>query len=272
MTTWIIGNWKQNPATQQEAQQLVEQILEQIPQDLPNSHKLMVAPSNIHLMAVAKALQDSPILVSAQNISAHSDTTGAYTGDCSAQQVKDAGASWTLLGHSEQRQYHHENNDHLAQKICNAFLQDLGVIFCVGETLADYEQDQTLSVLDHQLSAFHQAFEQIASEEKNQFLQYIQDRMIIAYEPVWAIGTGKIPTIDEIDRVHQHIKTHLQTWITKISGQTPKLTVLYGGSVNPQNAPMLAQCPTIDGALIGGASLKPKDFLQIANQFFASKS
>ena len=159
MKAWVIGNWKQNPAASQDVDTLLENLLTAIDSgaeagtELSNSHcNLMVAPSCIHLAAVSTRLKGTPILCAAQNISAHSASTGAYTGDCSAQQVADTGAMWTLLGHSERRQYHQESNECLLQKMTHALTQDLGVVLCIGETQTQYDANQTLEVIDGQLS------------------------------------------------------------------------------------------------------------------------
>lgn len=273
MQAWVIGNWKQNPATISDVNTLIEALLAAVGDDKADNDKdsafdrsngcqLMVAPSCIHLAAVSERLKDTPILTAAQDISAHSDSIGAYTGDCSAQQVADAGASWSILGHSERRQYHQECNDLLVQKLSNALTQDLGVIFCVGETQAQYDEQQTLEVLDAQLEAIKTLL-----DEQAHLATSIAKHLIVAYEPVWAIGTGKVPTVEEVSATHQHIKHTLAGYAETLS----QTAVLYGGSVNADNADSFAASPVIDGALVGGASLKADSFLAIADAFGRAK-
>ena len=265
MQAWVIGNWKQNPAASQDVDTLLENLLTAIDSgakagtELSNNHcNLMVAPSCIHLAAVGARLKDTPILCAAQNISAHSASTGAYTGDCSAQQVADTGATWTLLGHSERRQYHQESNECLLQKMTHALTQDLGVVLCIGETQTQYDAKQTLEVIDAQLAVIRDLLAQ-----QPDIADSLANRLIIAYEPVWAIGTGKVPTVTEVSKTHQHIK---QT-VAGFADRLDEMTVLYGGSVNAGNADSFAADPMIDGALVGGASLKAESFLAIASAF-----
>ena len=261
MQAWVIGNWKQNPATNHDVNALLDDLLTAVnteEQVVKNSCRLMVAPSCIHLAAVSARLKDTSVLCAAQDISAHSANTGAYTGDCSAQQVADAGATWTILGHSERRQYHQETHECLLQKLTHALMQNLGVVFCIGETQAQYDDKQTLAVIDTQLSVVKDLLAQ-----QPELAASLSERLIIAYEPVWAIGTGKVPTVAEVSTTHQHIK---QT-VTGFAESLEAMTVLYGGSVNVDNADSFAADPMIDGALVGGASLKADSFLMIANAF-----
>ena len=261
MQAWVIGNWKQNPATSHDVNALLDNLLTAVDteeQVVKNSCRLMVAPSCIHLAAVSARLKDTSVLCAAQDISAHSANTGAYTGDCSAQQVADAGATWTILGHSERRQYHQETHECLLQKLTHALTQNLGVVFCIGETQAQYDDKQTLAVIDTQLSVVKDLLAQ-----QPELAASLSERLIIAYEPVWAIGTGKVPTVAEVSTTHQHIK---QT-VTGFAESLEAMTVLYGGSVNVDNADSFAADPMIDGALVGGASLKADSFLMIANAF-----
>ncbi|GHD31514.1 triosephosphate isomerase [Psychrobacter glaciei] len=261
MQAWVIGNWKQNPATNHDVNALLDDLLTAVnteEQVVKNSCRLMVAPSCIHLAAVSARLKDTSVLCAAQDISAHSANTGAYTGDCSAQQVADAGATWTILGHSERRQYHQETHESLLQKLTHALTQNLGVVFCIGETQAQYDDKQTLAVIDTQLSVVKDLLAQ-----QPELAASLSERLIIAYEPVWAIGTGKVPTVAEVSAMHRHIK---QT-VTGFAESLEAMTVLYGGSVNADNADSFAADPMIDGALVGGASLKADSFLMIANAF-----
>lgn len=259
----VIGNWKQNPATANDVTLLLEALLETINRDASldpkNSYcQIMVAPSCIHLYQVADKLKHSPILCSAQDISAHSSTTGAFTGDCSATQIKDSGASFCILGHSERRQYHQESNAMLLNKMQHAMNKALGVILCIGEKEEDHQAGKTLAVLDEQLSIVND-FIQNNPELTDELL----DKLIIAYEPVWAIGTGKVPTVDDVTQIHRHIKQTLASFDSRLAS----ISVLYGGSVNADNAADFAKSEMIDGALVGGASLNADSFLAIARAF-----
>lgn len=281
MQTWVIGNWKQNPATIDEVENLLNDIVSAMDEagsnrsnnranDQMQKCQLMVAPSFIHLATVSQRLQNSSILTAAQDIGAHSATTGAYTGDCSAQQLADAGASWTILGHSERRQYYKESNESLLKKLKAAFEQNLGVILCIGETQAQYDASQTSSVLDEQLAVLKNFIDQQSAPESTSestsepaAMQNLSERLLIAYEPVWAIGTGKVPTVEEVSATHKHIKNS----VANFAKDLPAITVLYGGSVNAGNADSFATSSMIDGALVGGAALKADSFLAIAKAF-----
>lgn len=261
MQAWVIGNWKQNPATSHDVNALLDDLLSAVSEKQgsdPAGCQLMVAPSCIHIAAVSDRLKGSSVLSAAQDISAYSASTGAYTGDCSAQQIADAGATWTILGHSERRQYHQESHDCLLQKMTHALAQNLGVVFCIGETQAQYDAKETLAVIDVQLSVIKDLLAQNPKLAKD-----LSARLIIAYEPVWAIGTGKVPTVAEVSATHQHIKQTLAGFNAALDN----MTVLYGGSVNADNADSFAADSMIDGALVGGASLKAESFLAIAHAF-----
>lgn len=265
MQAWVIGNWKQNPATSHDVDALLNDLLTKVDAKnqakMPTSNsqcKLMVAPSCIHLAAVSARLENTSIISAAQDVSAHSASTGAYTGDCSAQQVADTGATWTILGHSERRQYHKESHDCLINKLSHAFSQNLGVVFCIGETQEQYDNGQTLDVINEQLSVIKDMLVQ-----QPDLAASLSEKLLVAYEPVWAIGTGKVPTVAEVSKTHQHIKQNVAGF-ADIAGA---ITVLYGGSVNADNADSFASDSMIDGALVGGASLKADSFLAIADAF-----
>ena len=276
MQAWVIGNWKQNPATNNEVNALLDNLLTASMTDAITKSattatnsvpcQLMVAPSCVHLAAVNKRVQGTSILCAAQDISAHSDSTGAYTGDCSAQQIADAGATWTILGHSERRQYYRETNDTLIQKLSHALTQNLGVVLCVGETQEQYDAKQTFAVLDEQLEVIKDLLEQPSMQDN--LPESLAERLIIAYEPVWAIGTGKVPTVTEVVATHAHIKQTLASFDDRFS----EFAVLYGGSVNADNADSFAASSMINGALVGGAALKSESFLAIAAAFNRAKA
>lgn len=257
MSAWVIGNWKQNPATAEQAQSLGKAIAEGCSTANFTHCQLMVIPSQVHLSKVAESLMSGAVQLGAQNVSAHSATTGAYTGDCSASQIKDIGAKWVLVGHSERRQYHGEDHPILEQKITHALSQQLGVIYCIGETESEYESGQTLSVLKQQLDVIKSIF------ANKPFANQDVSCLMIAYEPVWAIGTGKIPTITEVTTTHAYIKQV----VSELSEALATVKVLYGGSVNAANASEFALAEDVDGALVGGASLNADSFLAIAQAF-----
>lgn len=286
-SAWVIGNWKQNPASRQQVDVLVTDLvagLAELPAITDHGCRVMLAPSHVHISQVVTAVTNSQMMVAGQDVSNHSAVTGAFTGDVSAAQLKDAGADWTLIGHSERRQYHDENNAILADKICHAWSQGLGIILCVGESLADYDAGQTLKVLKNQLDVLIESnridssnaahgsgiisspdvvVSSDSAEDAATCRMLPIGRLMIAYEPVWAIGTGKVPTIAEVEQVHQGIHAHLQ----QICPQMGEITVLYGGSVNADNAAVFAASPWVQGALVGGASLDASSFVKIVHAF-----
>ncbi len=176
----------------------------------------------------------------------HSATSGAHTGDLSAQMLADAGASHVLTGHSERRTDHGEDNATVAAKSRAAYAADLMAVICIGETLEERESGSTLSVIDTQLAG---SVPDAATAQNT----------VIAYEPVWAIGTGKVPTLDQIGEVHAHIRARLTDRFT----DGAEMRILYGGSVKGSNAADIFGVPHVDGALVGGASLKADDFSPI---------
>lgn len=191
---------------------------------------------------------DGLLELSAQNI--HHAESGAYTGESSAIHVYDAGARWTLLGHSERRQFQHEDNTMLHGKVRLALKHGLKVVYCVGETLTDREANNTLPVVGAQIK---DVLYGLTPEEMAD--------VVVAYEPVWAIGTGKVATPEQAQEVHAYIRSLIRGhWGAEVSNN---LCIQYGGSVNAANAEGLFSQPDIDGALVGGASLKAPDFLAI---------
>ncbi|MDO4449617.1 MAG: triose-phosphate isomerase [Moraxella sp.] len=249
---YVIGNWKLNPATQKDAHALAQDLQKFTKQSANATVQVGCTPSFVHLHQVAQILSDSPLWVGVQDVSAFG-ATGAFTGDVSAVQVADLGAKFTLIGHSERRQYHGETDEILTAKITNAFNTNLSVIYCIGETKDEYERGDTEQVLEAQLALL------------GQFAKDIEDtpfaKLIIAYEPVWAIGTGLTPTLNEIEKIHTHIKHYLHTQFGV------NLPILYGGSVNDKNASEFAKSTVIDGVLVGGASLKIDSFATIIDAF-----
>ena len=174
---------------------------------------------------------------------------GAKTGDISADMVIDKGCTFSILGHSERREFYNETNSLVSEKLRICLEKNIMPVVCIGESLEDYNAGKTLEVLDMQLKEIFTS----TSTKKT---------VVIAYEPVWAIGSGKTPTADDVNNIHQHIKDIVQS-IAEIEA----ISVIYGGSVNCENAKSFFQQTNIDGALIGGASLNGKDFLDIYNDF-----
>lgn len=247
---YVIGNWKTNPATCQEAMDLAQQL------SVGNGCIVGCAPSFVHLAGVASKI-DSKIWLGVQDISACTATTGAFTGDVSVSQVADLGVGFVLIGHSERRYYHHETEAVLSKKLSHAFTHGLSAIYCIGETKEEYERGNTFEILKNQLA--------ILQNFTNQINVADGVRLIVAYEPVWAIGTGLTPTFDEIEAVHRFIKDELK-------GFGVGIAVLYGGSVNENNAATLASSSLIDGVLVGGASLKVQSFAKISEAFSCTAS
>jgi triosephosphate isomerase len=204
----------------------------------PEKVEVAVSPIFIHLPAVISSL-DSRYIVSAQNVSMFDN--GAYTGEISAKQLKDLGVNWTLIGHSERRQYFGENEEVIGKKVKIVLENGLNVIACIGEKLSDREAGHTMEVVSHQMKTL------VAS---------ISDwsRVVIAYEPVWAIGTGVTATKEQAQEVHAEIRKHLASSVSEEVAKTVR--IIYGGSVTEKNANELITQNDIDGFLVGGASLK----------------
>ncbi|GLD96177.1 hypothetical protein PINS_up004855 [Pythium insidiosum] len=238
---FVGGNWKCNGSLAQ-AQDLVGLLNTA---KIPSSVEVVVAPAAIHAAEVTRALRKD-VRVSGQDVWAKGN--GAFTGETSAEMLQDIGAEYTIVGHSERREKG-ESNDLVAQKAAYALQKGLGVIACIGETKAQREAGQTLAVVTEQLDAY---------------AKHIQDwsKVVIAYEPVWAIGTGLTATPDQAQEVHASIRSWLASKVSASAAE--KTRVIYGGSVTSANASELSQKKDIDGFLVGGASLKP-DFLQIIN-------
>lgn len=259
--SWVIANWKMNPSTQLTVTALMTDLQQQLPADALQSCNVVIAPSFIHLATTQQAIQHGSLNIglAAQNLCAQHADTGAFTGEVSGAQLKDAQVNYVLVGHSERRQYFNEDDTCLIQKIRHAFAHDLTVVFCIGETQDQYEQNQTQDVLAAQLTVV----KQLAAEFANAQLGNLASRLIIAYEPVWAIGTGKIPTMQEVQNIHAFINTTL----TDIDASLATTPILYGGSVKADNAAEIAQCPNVNGVLVGGASLDATGFTQIIQAF-----
>lgn len=226
-------------------------LIETLPADIfltSFSHaEVVVAPPSLYLVAVQEHLKGSKIAVAAQN--AYHKPSGAYTGEVSVNMLKDASIPWVVLGHSERRTLFHESDANVAEKTAAALAADLSVILCIGETLEQREANETVNVVVRQLDA-------VADQVKD------WSKIVVAYEPVWAIGTGKVATSEQAQEVHAAIRK----WATDKLGKeaADALRIIYGGSVAAKNCKELAQQPDIDGFLVGGASLKP-EFVDIVN-------
>ena len=241
----IAGNWKMYKTPQEAAdtaKQLVEQVREVADVDI------MIAPPFTALESVSRVIKNSPVALGAQNL--YWEDEGAYTGEISAPMLKSAGCQYAIIGHSERRQYFGETDKTVNQKIQAAIQVGLKPVFCIGETEQEREAEQTLSVLDKQV---RKGLERLLPEQL--------DTLIIAYEPVWAIGTGKTATEDQAQEVHQFIRSLIE----KSFGNdlSKSIRILYGGSVKPDNILNLMAMPDIDGALVGGASLSADSFSRI---------
>ena len=243
----VAGNWKMN-TTVPEGIELAKAVAAKSA-ELPENVGLVVAPPFTHLAAVAEAIKGSRVELSAQNCADHEK--GAYTGEVSVDMLKSVGCKWTILGHSERRQYYGETDEKLVVKVRLALAGGLGVILCVGENLEQREAGKHFDVVKEQIE--NVLFNFTAEELKN---------IVIAYEPVWAIGTGKTATAEQAEEIHAYIRKVLAGKFGKEAAE--ETTILYGGSCKPSNAAELFAMKDIDGGLIGGAALKPDDFIGIA--------
>ena len=244
---WIIGNWKMN-GSQSANRQLLQALLK--PVDVAAAYVYCgVAVPNVYLAGVNEFTRDTSLAVGAQDVSRFA-ANGAFTGEVSAQMLADVGAQFVLIGHSERRQYFHEDNQELLIKLQNSMAAGLLPVLCVGETLAEREQGQEQVVVSAQLDV-------LASLGMRE--------VVVAYEPVWAIGTGKVPSVTQIAAMHQLIYQQ----ILSLCGEDVKIRVLYGGSVNAGNAAEILAVPHVDGALVGGASLQADSFAAIIQAAYA---
>lgn len=247
---FVGGNWKCNN-TLAESKQLVENVLNKLTFD-ENRVEVVVSPVFVQIPFVLGALNKN-IQVAAQNCSGTG--LGAYTGEIAPQQIKDIGLNWVIIGHSERRRYYHETDEVVAQKTRNALDSGLKVILCIGETLEQREANHTFEVIATQLQA---AKGKLKTED--------YANIVIAYEPVWAIGTGKTATPDQAEEVHKNIREFLTKEVsTEVSDRT---RIIYGGSVTDANAEELIKKANIDGFLVGGAALKP-GFTKIVESYKA---
>jgi len=245
-TPFVVGNWKLHK-TITEAVALVTELKNQL--GAVKGVQVGVAPVFTALSAVAKRLEGSAIATCSQDC--HWEDKGAWTGEVSAPLLADAGATWSIVGHSERRQFFGDTNDGVGKKARAVLAAGLGAIVCVGEQLAERDGGQTLAIVDAQLAG---ALADIDAAVAAQ-------RLVIAYEPVWAIGTGRTATPGQAQEVHAHIRKRLVERFGQATADV--IRIQYGGSVKPSNAEALIAEPDIDGALVGGASLEAADFVAI---------
>ena len=246
----VAGNWKMN-TTVPEGIELAKAVVARSA-EVPAEVKLIVATPYTHLCPVAEVVKGTVVGLSAENCADHAK--GAYTGDVSADMLVAAGCEYTILGHSERRQYYGETDAKLVEKTKLALGAGLKVILCVGENLDEREAGKHFDVCEAQIKTVLYNF---TAED--------MQKIVIAYEPVWAIGTGKTATAEQAEEIHAFIR---KVVCEKFGAQVADdLTILYGGSCKPSNAKELFAQPDIDGGLIGGAALKADDFIAIALSF-----
>lgn len=242
----IAGNWKMNGLVA-EGTNLAKGVAEAVKKAGKVECEFLVCPPFTLLSNVKKALRGAKVNLGAQDC--HFAEKGAHTGDISPVMLKDIGCQYVILGHSERRTDHYESNELVNKKAQAAHTAGLKTIICVGETLSEREAGKALEVCTKQI------IESVPEDSTS-------SNTVIAYEPVWAIGTGKVPTTKDVEEVHAAIRKTLAKKLGK--GNANKMRILYGGSVKPNNAKELLSLEDVDGALIGGASLKVEDFMGIA--------
>lgn len=239
----VVGNWKMN-GTLASAELLAKGIIAGLGD---NSADIAVCVPYVYLPRVSELVKGTSLAVGAQNVA--DKASGAYTGEVSAAMLSEFDCKYALVGHSERRSYYGDTDESVAARFCQAQEQNIVPVLCVGETLEQREQDQTFAVINTQLDAVIN-LAGIASFST----------AVIAYEPVWAIGTGKTATDDQAQEVHRYIREYIAA---KDQAIADKIQILYGGSAKPDNAKGLFAMPDIDGGLIGGASLDAESFLKI---------
>ena len=244
----VAGNWKMNNDLVQ-TQSLITELKKQVQ---TSNAEVMIAPTFTNLWHAYEALRSSEIEVVAQNM--HFADSGAYTGEVSAEMLKSVGVQTVILGHSERRAYFNETDELLAKKVDAALANNMRVIFCFGEELADRKSAKHEAIVENQIknALFHlqaSAFQQI----------------VLAYEPVWAIGTGETASPEQAQDMHAFIRKTLANTYGQETANS--VSILYGGSVKPGNAKEIFSKPDVDGGLIGGAALKAEDFYAIVNAF-----
>ncbi len=242
----IAGNWKMN-TTRQDGVALVKALAEGA-KSAVSSVDVLVSPPFPYLIPIVEAAAGTGIAVAAQNVSP--EAPGAFTGEVALDMLLDIGVKSVIIGHSERRQFYGDTDEFINRKVIAARQKGLQVIFCVGELLEERQGQQTEDVLDRQLAG---GLENVSAEQMSD--------VVIAYEPVWAIGTGLTASPEQAESAHAHIRKWLESRYTSDVANATR--ILYGGSVKANNAEALLSQPNVDGALVGGASLKAADFLPI---------
>ena len=242
----VAGNWKMNK-TFQEADELINSILEYIKKD-ENTAEVVICPPSVYLELASDQANETTLMIGAQNVSCNE--SGAFTGEISAPMLASMGIDYSIIGHSERRKYFNESNEMLSGKVEMALKHDIAPIFCCGELLPEREKGNHFDVVKEQIekALFHLS--------ENDFL-----KIVLAYEPVWAIGTGVTATSEQAQEMHFYIRNLVKEKYGEDVAQ--ETTILYGGSCNAKNASELFSNPDVDGGLIGGASLKADDFIKI---------
>jgi triosephosphate isomerase len=243
----VAGNWKMNKNSE-ETEDLLNELIDKLPTD--KEVQVIVAPTFINLASAVDHLEFTNIGVAAQNM--HQNENGAYTGEISADMLKSVGVNTVILGHSERRAIFHESDALIANKVTTALKHEMTVIFCFGEELKDRQDKQHFNVVENQLrdGLFHIENSAWAN-------------IVLAYEPVWAIGTGETASPEQAQEMHAFIRETVRH--TFGSDIAEDVSILYGGSVKPDNAKEIFGKPDVDGGLIGGAALKADDFVAIVN-------
>lgn len=243
MRPLIAGNWKMNGTGAALAE--IRALAEHLAGAAPDADVLICPPATLIARAVEAASGRLPI----GGQDCHAAVSGAYTGDISAEMLADAGAGAVIVGHSERREYHGESDEVVALKAEAAWRAGLDAIICVGETEAERDEGRALAVVGAQIAASVPETAKAANTA-------------VAYEPIWAIGTGRTPTLAEIAEMHGHIRAGL---VSRLGAEGAAVRILYGGSVKPSNAAEILAVAEVGGALVGGASLKAADFIQIVS-------
>ena len=247
-TPFIAANWKMYK-TGHEAFAFVKEFRVLV-KDIDNV-EIVLAPPFTALHSVVEAARNSNVGVAAQNL--HWEREGAFTGEVSAPMLKDAGAEYVIIGHSERRRLFHETDETVNRKLMAALSVQLTPIVCIGETLEERERNETLAVLDRQIKA---GLDGLTGDQVG--------GLVLAYEPVWAIGTGRNATPAQAGEAHAHIRSRLRQWFGAPAAE--QCRVIYGGSVKPDNIRELASLDDVDGALVGGASLDVRSFFEIVTR------
>ena len=244
----VAGNWKMNNGLQ-ETEILINELLAETNH---SGCEVMVAPSFVSLKTAIDSLNDNDIEVVSQNV--HQSNDGAYTGEVSAKMLSSIGIKTTIIGHSERREYFSETHEILKNKVDISLQNSIKIIFCFGEELKDRKTNNHFNIISNQISEslFH-----LSSSDWN--------NIILAYEPIWAIGTGETASSDQVQEMHSFIRNFIAQKYSNELAQ--KISIIYGGSVKPNNAKEIFSMTDVDGGLIGGASLKSKDFFSIVNSF-----